>query len=357
MLADSPVRVGSGRMSADMAKHHRNENLRKVCGCRRSQWPKCPHSWFINFKPAGRSTDSAWMPSSDGTLPRKRKPSARWFASRLRFWPAPSAGPLIYGHSNSKPGRRPSDRPRWPGKKPTLLEPPDHTRRFVRLYLEDAVQTSGKVTWDNDKSMLTRLRHAIGSDGRRLGDWPLAAINVSELEAFHAGLRVAGLAASTRNQYVQVLKAAFRWAAAKGLIRRSPLAVAAEQGVLRIKRVKVAQRRRRLSPEEESKLLAAAGRAMRGAGFRLQHLVIAALESGARRGELLALRWADVNLEARTALIRAVEQGAKKTCSARELPISGRLAAVLEMAHDQAKGANDHPNPGRTSSAMGSVSA
>ena len=44
------------------------------------------------------------------------------------------------------------------------------------------------------------------------------------------------------------------------------------------------------------------------AGIRIQWLIIAA-----RRGELLAVRWGDVDLATRTLLIRAVEEGAKKT--------------------------------------------
>jgi integrase len=59
---------------------------------------------------------------------------------------------------------------------------------------------------------------------------------------------------------------------------------------------------------------------------------MAALETGARVGELLAIRWSDVNWEKGLLLIRAVEEGAKKTGRSRELPISSRLAAVLEMA-------------------------
>src|SRR5438552_8052598 len=32
---------------------HRNSGLRKRCGCPRKVWPKCPHSWYFNFKPRG----------------------------------------------------------------------------------------------------------------------------------------------------------------------------------------------------------------------------------------------------------------------------------------------------------------
>src|SRR5262249_41663036 len=142
--------------------------------------------------------------------------------------------------------------------------------------------------------------------GRVVEDLPLTAITEDELEAFHAAL--ADRAASTRNKYVQLIKASFRWAAKKGYISRSPIS---EDSQLR--RSKGHQRRRRLSADEEQALLKAAGALTRGAGLRLQWLIIAAIESGARLGELLAVRWSDVSLEKHRLLIRAVEIGAKKT--------------------------------------------
>lgn len=96
--------------------------------------------------------------------------------------------------------------------------------------------------------------------------------------------------------------------------------------------MKHAQRTRRLTPDEETTLLAAAGALTRGAGVRMSGLIVAALESGCRLGELLALTWGDVDLTKRTLLVRAVEVGARKTGRARALPISARLAAVFEMA-------------------------
>jgi hypothetical protein len=32
---------------------HANRGLRKICGCPRRTWAKCPHSWHFNFKPKG----------------------------------------------------------------------------------------------------------------------------------------------------------------------------------------------------------------------------------------------------------------------------------------------------------------
>src|SRR5579864_7486147 len=136
--------------------------------------------------------------------------------------------------------------------------------------------------------MLARLGGHKTLDGRRLGEWPVATITEDVVEGFYAELVTAGRAASTRNHYVTIMKALFRWASRKGAITRSPLSADSS-----LRRSKTAQRRRRVSPDEERALLAAADDLTRGAGPRLQWIIIAALETGARLGELLALQWAD----------------------------------------------------------------
>jgi integrase len=130
-------------------------------------------------------------------------------------------------------------------------------------------------------------------------------------------------AASTRNKYVQMMKALFRWATKKGYLAKDP---AADSDVL--KRTKHAQRHRRLDVGEDAQLLA-------NAGPHLQRLMIAALETAGRRGELLTLTWRDVSLDRREMTIRAERT---KTRTARVLPISERLTAVLKMANTDPAG-------------------
>jgi integrase len=150
------------------------------------------------------------------------------------------------------------------------------------------------------------------------GDRALASFTEDAIELFFAGLATSGCAAqSTRNKYVQMVKALFRWATKKGYLARNP---AVDSDAL--KRKKHAQRHRRLEVDEEAKLL-------KHAGAHLQRLIIAALETGCRRGELLTLTWRDVNLTRRELTIRAERS---KTATGRVLPISARLAAVLQMA-------------------------
>jgi site-specific recombinase XerD len=114
---------------------------------------------------------------------------------------------------------------------------------------------------------------------------PLTSITEDELEAFHAALHASGLAASTRNHYVQLLKAMFRWATKKGYLPRNPVSEGSS-----LKRSKMAQRTRRLLVDEETVLLKAAEELDRRAGLRLSGLIVAALETGCRRGELLGLQ-------------------------------------------------------------------
>jgi integrase len=202
---------------------------------------------------------------------------------------------------------------------------------FARIYVDRASKPTGKVSWAKD-AMFDRFCAYRSTDERALGQWPLPSITEDVIEAFFASL--SDFAASTRNKYVQLLKASFRWAVKKGYLAHSPIS---DDSAL--KRTKAALRRRRISLEEERALLDAASPARmgpdplkHGAGLRLQWLIIAAIETGCRLGELLALQWGDVDWSKRTVLVRAVERGAKKTGRSRLLPMSARLSATLDMA-------------------------
>jgi integrase len=84
-------------------------------------------------------------------------------------------------------------------------------------------------------------------------------------------------------------------------------------------------------PGEERRLLD-------NAGPWLQRLIIAALETGCRRGELLSFRWADINLSCGVVTVRAENA---KSGKSRQIPISPRLRGVLAMIqHDPAGNAH-----------------
>ena len=85
------------------------------------------------------------------------------------------------------------------------------------------------------------------------------------------------------------------------------------------------QRERILTIEEERRLLAACDRP------RYRHLIpliICALDTGMRRGEMLKLRWADVDFEKRLISVRAFNT---KTMRQRQVAMTNRLAAALSQ--------------------------
>jgi integrase len=190
--------------------------------------------------------------------------------------------------------------------------------RFGEKYFE----RRGKPATKNDTACFGRLK-AFQINGTPFGDKALSVITEDDVEVFLAALRAEGLAASTRNKYIQLVKALFRWATKKGYLARNPIAETET-----LKREKHAQRNRRLEPDEEAAL-------RKHASVQLQRLIIGALETGMRRGELLGLTWRDVNLERREMTVRPENS---KTRTGRVLPISARLAGILELANTDPAG-------------------
>lgn len=120
---------------------------------------------------------------------------------------------------------------------------------------------------------------------------------------------------ATCNRYLAAIAAVFTWATKRRLTPR-----AWENPARKIERLPERnQVVRFLSPEELKRLL----EACRASSWpRLYLLVLLALTTGARRGELLGLTWADLELERAIAHLRETKNG-----QARALPLT---PAVLE---------------------------
>lgn len=83
------------------------------------------------------------------------------------------------------------------------------------------------------------------------------------------------------------------------------------------------KRTRVISYEEEDLLLDACDENR----SKLRPIIICALDTGMRRGEILSLKWRDVDLQSRRINIQALNT---KTLRSRSVPISTRLLAILE---------------------------
>ena len=168
------------------------------------------------------------------------------------------------------------------------------------------------------------------------GQWPLDAVTADDVEAVRDARRAElQQAAETEGRHPRPgarggevgvehlmgrLRNMFSWAVKKGLATASPF-LRNGVPVIAVKANVPRGRTRRLAAGEEVGLL-------RHAHDHLRALIIAALETGCRRGELLSLRWRHAHLE--EGVIR-LDPANTKTREARAVPITQRLRAVLEM--------------------------
>lgn len=123
---------------------------------------------------------------------------------------------------------------------------------------------------------------------------------------------------TTVNRELELLRALLFYAERENVIPASPFRRV--KGL--ISAADETKRHRILSREEEERLLAACT----GARAHLRPLLITAVETGMRRGELLALRWQDVRFEDRLIVVRATTT---KTLSERLAPITPRVECAL----------------------------
>jgi integrase len=157
---------------------------------------------------------------------------------------------------------------------------------FVERWLEDSVRGAVRQsTYQRDES-LCRV-HLVA----RLGKKKLKTLNAADVQRFYRVKLDSGLSSATVHKLHVILhkalKQAVRWELA-------PRNVADDVDAPSIHKEEVSP----LTRKEARRLLYTAK------CDRLEALYIVAVQSGLRQGELLALRWEDVDLEARTLQVR-----------------------------------------------------
>ncbi len=132
------------------------------------------------------------------------------------------------------------------------------------------------------------------------------------------------LSIATVNRELSALRRMLNVAQAEGWIPQNPF----NRGEPLINLADERKRERILSRDEETRLLDACAPLQRQ---HLRPLLIAAIDTGMRRGEMLKLRWSEVNLEGRKIHVRAFNT---KTMKARNVPIAQRLYVELQRLWD-----------------------
>ncbi len=143
----------------------------------------------------------------------------------------------------------------------------------------------------------------------RFGTVRLSKLRQEAIESWYAE-RLQAVAVNTANLELALLKHLLNRAVAWGYLKANPARPVA-------KRKAPPGRVRYLSEEERASLLSACD-------GRLSPVVLAALHTGARRGELLTLRWKGVDFKARILTFWQTKNG-----EARTVPMSETLAARL----------------------------
>jgi integrase len=187
-----------------------------------------------------------------------------------------------------------------------------------------ARKIAGLRSWKAPQAFLETLIENFG--GKRIRD-----ITHDDIEQFKlTRLRLPTRRGTQRtiasvNRELELMRAVMRFASRQGYIHRSPF----ETGAPVISKADEARRERVLTHDEETRLLAACT----GRRSHLRALLVCALDTAMRRGELFKLQWREVDFTNRTITITAFNS---KTARPRTVAMTPRLAAELEMLHSNA---------------------
>jgi integrase len=165
-----------------------------------------------------------------------------------------------------------------------------------------AISKATKRSWRRDTALLNNLKAAFGSK-------TLAGIGVKDVEQYKAA-RAEKRSPATVNRELACLKHLFNKAIHWGYARENP--------VRKVRLFKENnQRTRYLEPSEREKLLACCSP-------ELRPVVVVALNTGLRLGELIALTWADIDLGKGLLHVRDSKSG-----EGRHVPLNAEAVEAL----------------------------
>lgn len=299
-----------------------HDGLKKRCVCGTRRWARCAHSWHFNFHYRGRehrfSLDT--VARTRGEPPPRSTTEARRWRDLLRNDIRRSVFTL------HQPEVEPDGR----------LTLGDVCDRYVKQHVQkEGRRRAGRQLMEWYAAALRRFEvPAPNGAVLRLELKPMDSITTGDVEAIRDGWKRKRSSRGGRvgaDRALKRLRHLFNWAIEKGYAERTPFK---RHGVSVVHFAKDQGRTRRLEPGEEGRLLS-------HAPPHLHALVTAALETGMRRGELLTLRWGDVKWAADLLLLPAE---ITKTAEARDVPMTRRLRAVLELRKHAPDGAEHRPS-------------
>jgi integrase len=190
---------------------------------------------------------------------------------------------------------------------------------FLERWLADCEPNVRRSTWLTYKGYITN--HLVPG----LGRIKLTDLSPQQVNSFLTAKASSGLSPQTRHHLRAVLRSALHDAVSWGLLERNAAALAR---AVKVERRDVVP----MTAEEAHAILDAV------AGTDVEGVVAVALFAGLRQGEVLGLRWRDVDLDTRTLHVRQILQRLegvttfgppKSKTSRRVVPIAAPLASSL----------------------------
>jgi integrase len=183
--------------------------------------------------------------------------------------------------------------------------------RYEEFVKEELKVMAGRLA----SSSLDGTRFVLGNFGDVCKPKMLDDVSPAMIESYFA-LRLEQVSVATANRDLRTLKAALNRAVGRGYVRASPGArlkqVREPEGVVRV-----------LAPDEVGKLLGACPSDLWRA------FVALAVTTGMRRGEMLALRWQDVDSDEGVVHVRNTPGHAAKSRRNRVVVLTREVAALL----------------------------
>jgi integrase len=176
-------------------------------------------------------------------------------------------------------------------------------KEFSDMFIENYSKVN-KESWKDDQERLQWVKGLFG-------EVALNEISPMHIERLKSRKLEEGVTRTTVNHYLKTLRRMFNIAINWGYADKNPV-----RGI-RFYSEKDAQRDRVLTEGEEDRLLGAASGSLRS-------ILIVALNTGMRKGEILQLKWQDIDLENRIILVKKTKSGKPRT-----LPINSRLLDEL----------------------------
>lgn len=341
---------------------HRNDGLTKHCACGHRKWAKCKHPWSLAFY-----KKMCACPTTCACKGNRTRVSLHKVAGKpLAYWMSKSEAEAIA--EKLKTQIREGGTVEAPATSDTRLTFGDVATIYFDKHVNVASRRKGPIAATTN--YLRIIRHAMipaGSGGTvAFESKPIAEITKVDIEAVRESRRAQlrevvarrerAIAEGKRTGRVALpgerggevgvehmmatLRHLFGWAVKEGHVDASPFK---KNGltVIDVRTSKKMSRKRRLDREanERERLLKAAvpegeyglgGRAPEMA-THLHDLIVAALESGCRKGELLSLQWWQVKTKNGAPYRLHLPADKTKTNEPREVPVTARLRALLEF--------------------------